>query len=154
MTSSLPSEVVVVIEGIVGKDLRICASADRAGATKCSSARTPNILRSEAYILLCAKRYANDRVAIQAKFTGRVARDSVIPTNARKTKAGFVDYIRRKSVNETCASYLRGISIVRGEKHRDKCCGKVAARSLRIKTVDPVRGSRRPINFEVLLIIR
>ena len=56
----LPSEIVVVIEGIVGKDLRVGVGADVAGAV-------PRLCPGKAYKKLSAKRYADCFVAGEAE---------------------------------------------------------------------------------------
>ena len=109
MASALPGEIVVVVEGVVGKDLGVGVGADVAGVVA-------DALAGEAHIGLSAKRNADFGVAGQAEKAGWVAGNAVVPTHARETEARFIDDGRREGVHPARAGDLRRVGIVRGER--------------------------------------
>src|SRR5437868_3525986 len=96
MSSALPCQIVIVVESIVGEELRVRICADVTGVVA-------KALAGETYKLLCAERYAHFLVAGKAKETRWVAGNTVVPTNACEPKTKFVDYGWRKGMNKASA---------------------------------------------------
>src|SRR5438270_8232696 len=147
MSSALPGEIVVVVESIVGKELRVRICTDVAGVVAKALAR-------ETYKLLRAERYAYFLVAGKAKETRWVAGNTVVPTNACEPKTKFVDYGWRKGMYKAGPGNFRWISIVGRKEHRSQRCCKVAAFSLRVEAINSVGVSWGEVYLEVLLIVR
>ena len=112
VASALPGEVVVVVESVVGENLRVGIGPDIAGVIA-------DALSGEPHVLLRAKRYADFGVARQAEPAGWVAGHAVVPTHAGKSEASFVDDGGREGVDPARARKLRRVCIVRGEGYRD-----------------------------------
>src|SRR6202011_122199 len=142
-----PGQIVVVVEGIVGKDLRISICTQITYAVV-------DALSREAHILLSAKRDADLLIAGVPEESGWIAGDTVVPANPREAKAGFIDDRRRECVNKTCASNLRGIGVVVGKIDRNDGRRVVAARALRIEPRNLVLVARSPVDLEIFLVVR
>ena len=63
MPSALPGQIVIVVERIVGKDLRVRIGANIVGAAEGSGGGSTNALSGETDILLRSKRYADCLIA-------------------------------------------------------------------------------------------
>ena len=87
MPALLPGQIVVVVEGIVGKDLRIriCAQITDAVA---------DALSGESHILLSAKRNADFCVPSVAKESRRIAGNTIVPAHPGESEAKLI-YDRR-----------------------------------------------------------
>src|SRR5262249_31632506 len=92
MAAGLAGGVGVVIEGIVGKNLRVRVGPDVVGSA--------DALPGETHVLLGAKRNPHLLVAGQAKQARGITRDAVQPTYPSKAEAKFIHHVRRESVNE------------------------------------------------------
>ena len=103
--------------------------------------------------MLSNKRYADDRVTVEAEVAGGVGRDAVVPTNAGKAEASLVDDRRRKRTHPADSDNLGGIDILGRKEYRYQRRGPVAGGGLRVETGDFVHISRSPIQLDVFLII-
>ncbi len=123
MASVLPREIVVVVEGIVGKDLGVCVGADVAGVVA-------DALPGEAHIGLSPKRNADFRIAAQAEEARWIAGNAVVPTDSREAEANFM-VGGREGVDPCSAGKLRWIGIPGRERYWDYGRGEVEARALK-----------------------
>ena len=104
MAAALPGQVVIVVEGIVTQDLGIGAGPDRAGIKV-------QILFREARIELLAERYANFAVARDPKIARGVSGNAVVPADAGKPDAGFIDNRGGEGMNPAAPAELAGINV-------------------------------------------
>src|SRR5258708_5300752 len=134
MPSTLPSQIVVVVESIIREDLGIGISANVAGVVA-------DALPGEAHIRLSAKGNANFLVAGEAKVAGGIARDAVVPTYTCEADAPFIDDGGRERVDPTRAQNLGWIGTVAAARHlRDRSC-KITAGARARDTNECIRNS-------------
>ena len=142
----LPGKVVLVVESVVGKELRIGVCADIACVVV-------EALSGEANKFLRSERNTHLLVAAQAEQAAGIARHPVVPAHPREAQSKFIDDRRREGVHEACACNFRRIGIMRREEHGDQRGGKVGPCSLGIEPIQFVLVPRRPIDLKVFLVV-
>ena len=81
----LPGQVVVVVERVVAKNLGIGARAEVTGIVADALSRKSGIK------LVANERNSDFLITCEAKLSGRIGRDAVVPAYARESHARFVD---------------------------------------------------------------
>ncbi len=105
MTAALPVRFVVVVEGVVAKDLNVGVGSDEGGIVA-------EALTGEARVGLHAKGDADDGVGIQSEYSGGIGGDAVIPADTGEAETGLVDDGGREGVDPASAAQLGGIDVL------------------------------------------
>src|SRR5579859_7741486 len=147
MATALPGKSVLIVEGVVGKYLRIRIGADIARVIA-------DTLAGETYVHLGEwERNTDLRITTQSEQAGGIAGHTIVPAHTGKSQARFVDDRTRKSVNPTRPGDLRRIGIVGRERDGKNGGGEILALSLCIKTTNLVDIARGEINLHIFLVV-